>query len=198
MILSNGGEILQRREKSQRQRGSEKRLTSGNRRQGSETKLTSGDRRHAGKEEAHKICGTNERRTAGLPADRTEDGKRRLIWCRNQIFEDSDGGRANSRERIRPKALTVRGGRREWVRGQEAVRGMGGASSFGVLRLRCASLRMTELRDGGLRLSGVGWLDGFRGGLLYGLEDAHVAGAAAEVAGEAFVDLGIGRVGVLG
>ena len=35
-------------------------------------------------------------------------------------------------------------------------------------------------------------------GLLYGFEDAHVAGAAAEVAGEAFVDLGVGGVGVLG
>jgi len=35
------------------------------------------------------------------------------------------------------------------------------------------------------------------GGLLYGLEDAHVAGAAAEVAGQAFVDLGVGWAGVL-
>jgi hypothetical protein len=53
MILSNGGEIFQRREKSWRQRGSDARLTSGNRRQ-------------AGKEEAHRICGTDERRTSGF------------------------------------------------------------------------------------------------------------------------------------
>jgi putative transposase len=59
---------------------------------------------------AHKICGTNERRTAGLPADRREDGKRRLTRCRNQVFEDSDGGRAGPRERNRPKAFK----RRRW------------------------------------------------------------------------------------
>jgi hypothetical protein len=40
MILLNGREIFQRREKNQRQRGTAKRPTSGNRRQGSETKLT--------------------------------------------------------------------------------------------------------------------------------------------------------------
>jgi len=48
-----------------------------------------GDQRQAGKEEAHKICGTDEQRIAGLLAVRREDGKRRLIWCRNQVFEDS-------------------------------------------------------------------------------------------------------------
>ena len=35
----------------------------------------------------------------------SENGKRRLIWCRNQVFEDSDGGRASPRERIRPNAF---------------------------------------------------------------------------------------------
>jgi hypothetical protein len=51
MILLNGGEIFQRREKNQRQRGSDARLTLG-------------DQRQAGKEETHKICGTDERRTS--------------------------------------------------------------------------------------------------------------------------------------
>ena len=41
-------------------------------------------------------------------------------------------------------------------------------------------------------------LGAFGGGLFYGLEDAHVAGAAAEIAGEAFMDFGVGGVGVLG
>ena len=36
----------------------------------------------------------------------------------------------------------------------------------------------------------------FSCGLLDGVEDAHVAGAAAEVSGEAFLDLGEGWVGV--
>src|ERR1700734_467298 len=44
MILLNGREIFQRREKSRRQRETAKRPTSGNRRQGSETELSSGDR----------------------------------------------------------------------------------------------------------------------------------------------------------
>ena len=71
---------------------------------------TSGDRRHAATEEAHKICETDERRIAGLLADRREKGTRRLTWCRDQVFEDSDGGRANSRERIRPNAFNGSGG----------------------------------------------------------------------------------------
>ena len=48
---------------------------------------------------------------------RREDGKRRLTWCRNQVFEDSDGGRASSRERIRPlafKGSVMRARGEEW------------------------------------------------------------------------------------
>jgi putative transposase len=41
---------------------------------------------------------------------RREEGKRRLIWRRDQIFEDSDGGRASPRERVRPLAIWGGGG----------------------------------------------------------------------------------------
>jgi hypothetical protein len=67
MILLNGREIFQRREKNQRQRGTTKRPTSGNRREGSEKELTlraTGDMQP--KRAAHKICGTDERGTSGL------------------------------------------------------------------------------------------------------------------------------------
>jgi hypothetical protein len=51
-----------------------KRPTSGNRRQGSETELTlraTGDMQPL--RAAHKICGTNERRTSGLARGEKED-----------------------------------------------------------------------------------------------------------------------------
>ena len=58
---------------------------------------------------------------------------------------------------------------------------------------------MTTLRElrflGGDDLLG---LVGLVGGLLDGFEDAHVAGAAAEVSGEAFLDFGEGGVRVFG
>jgi len=74
MILSNGGEIFQRREKNQRQRGTAKRPTSGNRRQGSETKLTSGDRRHAGDDDRSQDL-RNERTTDSGLACRPKGGR---------------------------------------------------------------------------------------------------------------------------
>src|ERR1700679_203663 len=38
---------------------------------------------------------------------RREEGKLRLIWRRDQIFGDSDGGRASPRERVRPLAFNA-------------------------------------------------------------------------------------------
>ena len=67
---------------------------------------TSGDRRHAADEGSSQDL--RNRRTRDKRAcshDLSEEGTRRLTWCRNQVFEDSDGGRAGPRERNRPKAF---------------------------------------------------------------------------------------------
>jgi hypothetical protein len=147
MILSNGGEILQRREKSRRQRGSATRLTSGNRRQ-------------AGKEEAHKICGTDKRRTAGSPADRREDGKAEIDLVPKPGLRRFGRRKGESSREGSPfgylccahgESGVLRGRRELGLVGGKGVGSMGDAGGFRgpsaaqLARARAASLRMTEL-----------------------------------------------------
>jgi hypothetical protein len=60
MILSNGREIFQRREKESKAARDGEESGIGRPRKRLETTLTSGNRRHAADEEAHKICGTDD------------------------------------------------------------------------------------------------------------------------------------------
>ncbi len=116
MILLNGRAIFQRREKeSEAARiGSETHFGRPETGIGKETH-TSGDRRHAADEGSSQDLRNGRAKDKQVRLhDLREKGTRRLTWCRDQVFEDSDGGRAGPRERVRPKAFKVLRARREW------------------------------------------------------------------------------------
>jgi hypothetical protein len=100
--------------------------------------------------------------------DLSEEGTRRLTWCRNQVFEDSDGGRAVPRERVRPNAFKGGAGGGSGVRGggvhgwkvSEVWVMRRASGSFGCATRESASCFAQDDRDevgrGRRRLGGAG------------------------------------------